>query len=149
MGQESRVIEVAVGLLFEGVRGCRKVLIARRPHGAILGGYWEFPGGKLEPGETPEQALAREFQEEVGVGVRVDRRLAVIEQRYAHGLVRLHPFICTRVSGQLCDLGVAEHRWVGAGELSGYLFPPANRRLLDWLSVVLVRGEDEVIGVGE
>ncbi len=149
MGQESRVIEVAVGLLFEGVRGCWRVLIARRPHGAVLGGYWEFPGGKLEPGETPEQALVREFEEELGVHVCVGRRLPVIEHRYAHGLVRLHAFICGGVSGRLCDLGVAEHRWIGAGELSSYTFPPANRGLLDWLSVALVRGEDVVMGVGE
>lgn len=124
------------------------MLITRRPDGAVLGGYWEFPGGKLEPGETPEQALVREFEEELGVGVRVGRRLAVIEQRYAHGVVRLHAFTCRRVSGQLRDLGVSEHRWIGAGELSGYVFPPANRGLLDWLSAAVVRGEDVAMGVG-
>jgi len=120
---------VAIGVL----TGPQGVLIARRPAQGVLGGLWELPGGKVEPGEAPAQALAREFEEELGLAVAVGKALAPIEHTYAHGRVRLLPFWCrlaedkpqTPVARQ-----VAEFRWVNPRSLADYPFPEANRGLL-------------------
>lgn len=124
------VIEVAIGVVVEQRSGLPWVLIARRRQELVLGGYWEFPGGKIECGETATQCLVREFIEELGVTVRVDRPLLRIEHEYDHGRVRLRPYYCTRASGQPQNLGVAEHRWVLASQLNQFQFPPANRDLV-------------------
>jgi len=80
-------VEVAVGIL---VRGDDAFLLGSRPAGKPYSGYWEFPGGKVEPGETVEQALRRELQEELGVDVQQIERWQVSEHDYPHALVRLH-----------------------------------------------------------
>ena len=79
--------EVAVGIL---VRGDGALLLTSRPPGKPYPGYWEFPGGKLESGETVEQALARELAEEIGVDIVRPQRWKVTEHDYPHALVRLH-----------------------------------------------------------
>lgn len=81
------VTQVAVGVL---VRADGAVLLADRPAGKPYAGYWEFPGGKIEPGESVEQALARELAEELGVQVRGSLPWTVIEYDYPHAYVRLH-----------------------------------------------------------
>lgn len=81
------VTDVAVGVL---VRGDGHVLLGQRPVGKPYEGYWEFPGGKLEVGETVEQALARELQEELGITVLTSARWHVLEHDYPHAYVRLH-----------------------------------------------------------
>ena len=123
-------IRVAIGVLVERKEGRTMVLIARRPKNGVLGGYWEFPGGKVEPGEQLEQCLVREFEEELGLQVSVIGRLPVVEHRYGHGWVRLVPFFCCRKAGQPRPLQVTEHKWVEPRELAAYQFPPANRPLL-------------------
>jgi len=140
------VIEVAIGVLIEERDGVQRVLIAQRPQQSVLGGYWEFPGGKIEQDETARQCLAREFAEELGIRVRVDDAMPVIEHRYAHGHVRLHPFFCARVSGEPRDIAVAQHRWVLPSQLCDYPFPDANQTLIDRLVVELTSvGEAEWI----
>ncbi len=124
------VVDVAIGILIEGGENGLRLLITQRPKQAILGGYWELPGGKVEPGETIAACLVREFAEEVGLTIEVSESLPVIEHRYDHGNVRLHPCFCRRVSGAPTNLQVAEHRWATAAELSGYRFPPANAELM-------------------
>lgn len=88
-GAERSVVEVAVGVLLRP-DGC--FLLTSRPPGKVYAGYWEFPGGKLEPGESVEQALARELQEELGLvidpGAVVRWREQLVD--YPHALVRLH-----------------------------------------------------------
>ncbi|WP_313077495.1 NUDIX domain-containing protein [Melaminivora sp.] len=79
--------EVAVGIL---VRSDGALLFATRPEGKPYAGYWEFPGGKVEPGETVEQALRRELQEELGITVDAVEPWKVTEHDYPHALVRLH-----------------------------------------------------------
>lgn len=81
------MVRVAVGML---VRADGAVLMASRPHGKPYEGYWEFPGGKLEPTETVSAALARELQEEIGIHVRRDAFAWELEHAYAHAHVRLH-----------------------------------------------------------
>lgn len=136
-------IQVAIGILVH-LRGDQvQVLIARRRDEVVLGGYWELPGGKLDPGETPDHCAAREFEEELALRVVVGRSLPIIEHRYDHGLVRLHPFYCTldpQAGGDQQkpqNLQVAEHRWVSPGELSNYRFPPANVALIQTIQTEL------------
>ena len=127
-------IEVAIGVLSEVRDGRASVLIARRRSDSVLGGFWEFPGGKREAGESLTQCLAREFREELGLEIAVTGTLEPIEHDYAHGRVRLVPFHCRRVSGEPRNLRVSEHRWVAPSQLADYQFPPANRDLLAHLA---------------
>lgn len=86
-----QVTEVAIGILLDGVPGQGgRFLMASRPEGKPYAGWWEFPGGKLEAGETVLQALAREYDEELGVSVRDASSWFVFENTYPHAHVRLH-----------------------------------------------------------
>lgn len=128
-GRGPAAVRVAIGVLV----GPEGVLIAQRRAGAVLGGLWEFPGGKLEAGETAERCLAREFAEELGLAVVVGRALSVIGHRYDHGAVRLEPFWCRLRGGRAQrprSLGVARWRWVSADRLDRFAFPAANGPLL-------------------
>lgn len=122
---------IAIGVLVgRGVGGAR-ILISRRPEGAPLAGYWEFPGGKCEAGEAEEACLRREFREELGVEVEPVEALEPIEHHYEHASVRLYPFLCRQVgNAEPRAIGVAEWRWVRPEELGEYTFPPANADLL-------------------
>src|SRR5687767_8821183 len=116
------ITDVAVGI----VKRDGRVLICRRRKDARFGGFWEFPGGKCEPGETPPDCLRRELFEEVGLVVEPTHAFAVIEHYYPKGPVRLHPFLCRVVSGAAVPLTADELRWVEPEALAAYEFPPAN-----------------------
>lgn len=124
-------IRVAVGVLVEDRPDGRAVLIAKRPTDTVLPGYWELPGGKIEPGERPQDCLAREFHEELGVTVAVGDQLPGVAHAYDHGHVILQVFLCTLESGEPTNLQVAEHRWAPLGDLTSYRFPPANNGLME------------------
>jgi len=129
--QSQSQLEVAIGAIVENsYEAGPRVLICLRPKGVVLGGLWELPGGKIEPGETPAECLRREFEEELGLSIEVGRPLGPIEHVYDHAHVLLRPFLCRRLAGEPQDLQVAEHRWVGPGELADYTFPEANGRLM-------------------
>lgn len=132
-------VDVAIGILVEHREGQPWVLIAKRKPDAVLGGYWELPGGKIEPGETPAQCLVREYEEELGIVVRVEEALDIIAFAYDHADVRLHPFYCSPMPDSPAprNLHVAEHRWVPAAELSQFQFPPANVRLIEQVQATL------------
>ncbi len=137
----SKTVHVAIGILVESRQAATCVLIARRKADAVLGGYWELPGGKIEPGESPQQCLVREFEEELGVVVEPGEALAMIEFQYDHARVRLHPFFCRRVRGEPENRHVAEHRWIEARELLDYQFPPANTDLMRQVHARLLGGD--------
>ena len=86
-GKDRKVVDVAVGVL---VRADGDFLLTSRPPGKVYEGYWEFPGGKLEPGETVEQALRRELQEEIGITIAAVQPWKVEMVDYPHALVRLN-----------------------------------------------------------
>jgi len=117
-------VEVAIAVVFDQEH--RRVLICKRKADTVLGGYWEFPGGKCDPDETPEACACREVTEELGVTVRAVAELAVIEHRYPHALVRLHPFVCEWTGGEVQLLAVADAKWVEPAEVANYRFPEAN-----------------------
>lgn len=125
-------------ILVEGGR----VLVARRFDDAHLGGLWEFPGGKIEPGETDEAALARELREELGIEVRVGPVWGILAHRYPERSVRLRFHFVRRTAGEPRAIGCADLRWVTPPELSALPFPAADRILVDELNRAHREGRD-------
>jgi mutator protein MutT len=129
-------VEVGIGIVVN--RG--RVLICRRHDDAAdaFGGYWEFPGGKCEPSESPGECVRRELLEELGIEVTPIIPMAVIEHRYPTIHVRLHPFVCRLDAGEPRAISAAQWKWVGCDELRAYRFPEANGELLAELGRVLI-----------
>ena len=129
------VLVVAVALI--DVDG--RVLIAQRPEGKALAGLWEFPGGKVEPGERPEQALIRELNEELGIDVNEACLAPFVFASHAyesfHLLMPL--YLCRRWSGVVVKREHAALAWVKPNKLSDYPMPPADAPLVAWLRDLL------------
>jgi A/G-specific adenine glycosylase len=125
-------LQVALGIVFSHGR----LFIQKRPATGLMPNLWEFPGGKLERGETPEQGLVREFREELGWRVTLERKIAVIRHSYTSFRVTLHCFLCTlRSTPETAHPATAAAtRWVDPRDLSDYAFPAANRRLIRMLA---------------
>ena len=117
-----------------------RVLLTRRTEGQHLAGLWEFPGGKLEEGESPEQALVRECNEECGIEVEVEDILDVAFHRYPDKDVLLLFYRCHLVAGEVQHLQIADHAWVSAEQLEGYALPPADEGVVKKLGVLLRGG---------
>lgn len=120
---------VAVGVIHRG----KRVLITRRPSEGLLGGLWEFPGGKVKEGESAEQACLREIREETGLEVEILRPLARIRHAYSHFRIIMDVFECRWISGRVRLNGPSAHRWVTIEELEEFPFPKANRRFVPLL----------------
>lgn len=114
-----------------------RILIAKRPNSTVYGGYWELPGGKIEQGESPTQALVREFEEELGIIIVPGDPLDSVIHTYPHACVRLFPFFCTRISGEIQNLAVAEHQWVRPEALNSFKFPEANLPIIKQIHQIL------------
>jgi A/G-specific adenine glycosylase len=115
------------------IRHRGKLLITRRPEKGLLGGLWEFPGGKQEEGETLQECLARELKEELDVVAQVREEFCRVDHAYTHFKITLHVFHARIVSGQPKAIQVAEVRWVKQEELGDYAFPRADRRVIELL----------------
>ena len=115
------------------VRRDGKVLIALRPAGKHLAGYWEFPGGRVEEGETAEQAVVREMREETGIDIRVSARGEAIDWDYGDKQVHLDVFLCDWVKGEPRPIGCDAVKWVEVRELAHHRFPAANDSLIQAL----------------
>ncbi|MFC1823977.1 8-oxo-dGTP diphosphatase MutT [Thermodesulfobacteriota bacterium] len=121
--------QVTAGLIWqEG-----KLLITKRPVGSHLAGFWEFPGGKQEEGETLKACLQREVREELGVEILAQGRLLSIDHEYQHQVISLHFFQCCLKSGKPQPLECEELRWVYPRELDLYRFPPPDKSIIDLL----------------
>ena len=123
---KSKPIEVAAGLVFRD----GKLLITRRSADTHLGGLWEFPGGKREPGETFVRCLQRELREELGIEVKVGPIITDLVHDYPDRSVRLKFFHCRWLRHEPKPIHCDELAWITAAQLSDYAFPAADRRLL-------------------
>ncbi|XHX77106.1 MAG: A/G-specific adenine glycosylase [Stenomitos frigidus ULC029] len=119
-----------------------QVLIDRRRQEGLLGGLWEFPGGKVEPGETIEACIQREIREELGIAIAVGDRLIVVDHAYSHFRVTLNVHHCRHVSGEPQAIECDEVRWVALAELDQYPFPKANLQIIEALRKERVKNED-------
>lgn len=122
--------DVTAGMIWNE-RG--ELLIAQRPLDGLLGGLWEFPGGKQEDGETLPHCLQRELREELAIEVEVGELFTRVEHGFTHFRITLHAFTCRYVSGEPQALGVRDWKWVLPGELSRYSFGKADRQVIDAL----------------
>src|SRR3989338_9091642 len=99
-----------------------RILIAQRKPEVFLGGYWEFPGGKIEDGESVQDCLAREVYEELGFRVRAAGLFRIQAHVYPEKTVRLHFYFCDWVSGQAVKADCQDFRWVLPEEMKNYDF---------------------------
>lgn len=123
----TKLVHVAVGVI---VSADGKILIAKRPLSAHQGGLWEFPGGKVDPGETIEQALIRELHEELAIDVLASQPLIQIRHHYPDKSVLLDVHTITRFTGEPCGNEGQPVRWVEAKALANLEFPAANRPII-------------------
>jgi 8-oxo-dGTP diphosphatase len=122
MSEHQQPVVVAAAVIIRDGR----VLLTRRADGQHLAGMWEFPGGKLERGESPEEALLRECREECGIDVEVGEILNVAHHRYPDKDVLLLFYRCLLRAGEVRHLQVADHAWVKPSDLDRYPLPPAD-----------------------
>ena len=122
--------DVAAGLLFNDDD---QLLIQRRPEDKMLGGLWEFPGGKREPGESMEETCRRELREELGIEVEIEELFGTVSHAYTHFKITMYAFRCRIRAGTPHSREGLPLRWVSMPELTDYAFPRANRRLINAL----------------
>jgi len=125
---------IGVGVVLDGAG---RVLIDQRLNEGLLGGLWEFPGGKQEEGELIAATIARELVEELAIAVEVGEELIVIEHAYSHKRLRFVVHLCRWLAGEPQPLASQQVRWVEPAELADYPCPAANARIIaalrDWL----------------
>jgi 8-oxo-dGTP diphosphatase len=121
---EKRKIRVVAGLL-TGEDG--KVLITQRRPQAFMPLKWEFPGGKVEAGETDQQALARELSEELDIEVSVGKHFMGLVHAYPDFDIDFQVYECKIISGEIRKLAVHNYKWVNVTELDNFDFPPADQ----------------------
>ena len=119
-------LDVVAAQIWQGDR----FLLCQRPESKKRGLMWEFPGGKVEPGETKEEALVREISEELGCAISVDEFLNEVEYSYPDITVYLSLFRCHVVSGIPEKLEHHDIRWISHEEIEEYVLCPADRLLL-------------------
>jgi 8-oxo-dGTP diphosphatase len=119
------IVTVVAAVIEEGDR----LLVTRRLAGSHLEGCWEFPGGKVAPGETQAESLVREIREELGCGSEVDEEVFSTEHAYPSRVVRLH-FFRVRLIGEPRPMLGQEMRWVPRTGLASLEFPPADKALI-------------------
>jgi len=132
-------ITVVAALLLRGGR----FLIARRPADDPLGPVWEFPGGKVEPGESHGAALARELEEELGIRAEVGEEVERVRHAYPHLVVNLHFLRVHGFEGEVRGLDGQEFAWVAPERLGDHEFPAADARLVAGLPARARRWSEE------
>jgi A/G-specific adenine glycosylase len=119
--------QIAVGIIWQD----GNILIGRRRQDQMLGGLWEFPGGKQQPGESLEETAQREIEEETGLRVRVASPYCQVNHGYTHFKITLTAFRCEWVAGEAKPVSTDELRWVRLDELDDYPFPKANIKVFE------------------
>ncbi|MBL8628332.1 MAG: 8-oxo-dGTP diphosphatase MutT [Rhodospirillaceae bacterium] len=129
------VVLVVAAALMTG----KRVLLAQRPAGKSMAGLWEFPGGKVEPNETPEQALVRELHEELGITVQAAdlHPLAFASHTYEKFHLLMPVYACRAWAGEVTPAENQAVAWATASELEAYAMPPADVPLIEHLKRAL------------
>jgi len=122
-------IEVSAGIIFKNGR----LLITKRKKGDYLGGLWEFPGGKRNPGETFEDCLKRELEEELGIKVKVGDLLWSMTHDYPDVRVHLRFFLCSHEDGEPKPIACDAVAWIEREQIKDYAFPEADAMVVDLL----------------
>jgi A/G-specific adenine glycosylase len=117
------------------IRRGKKVLLAQRPSEGLLGGMWEFPGGKVEPGESLEDCLRRELREELDVEVRVGEPFGVYHHAFTHFRITLHAFLCKLTGGAPRPVQAAAVAWVLLDDLADYPMGKVDRQIARKLGI--------------
>lgn len=119
--------QIAVGILEKN----GKVLIAKRRDNQMLGGLWEFPGGKVENGESYEECLIREFSEEVDLSISILSKICEVDHAFTHFTITIHAYLCSCIDGKPKPLSGSELKWVFPEKLSDFPFPKANKIIIE------------------
>ncbi len=120
---------ISVGVIYKE----DKILITKRKEAGLLGGLWEFPGGKRKAGESAETACLREIKEETGLTVSIIKHLKTVRHAYTHFKISMDVFICEYVSGEVALKGPVDFRWITTNEIPEYPFPRSNHKFMGLL----------------
>ncbi len=126
----AKKIEVSAAVILKN----GKAYIQQRLQKGLMGGLWEFPGGKIEKGETPEACLVREVQEELGVAIEIKDKLLTIKHSYTQFRVTLHVFLCQWTEGRIRATQCEQWRWVALKKLPEFTYPAANVKIVNLLT---------------
>jgi A/G-specific adenine glycosylase len=129
MKKKAKVPHIVVGAAVTMNRK-GEVLIAQRRQGDMLGGLWEFPGGKLEPGETIEECVARELQEELGIRTVVGAHFMTVKHAYSHFTMTMHVYFTKIISGRPRPIHCADYAWVKVPDLGKYAYSKADLQVV-------------------
>ncbi len=119
-------LDIALGI----IKKSNKIFIQKRPSTGLMGGLWEFPGGKIEAKEKPEEALKREIKEEVGIEIKNIKKLKIINHAYTKFKVKLHCYEADFENGEVELKAATDGKWVELNDLNEYPFPAANVQLI-------------------
>ena len=131
-----KVVKVAGAVICNSLRNKNAVLATVRGYGDYKG-YWEFPGGKLEKGETSEQALIREIREELNITITVDKLITTIEYDYPNFHLSMDCYWCEIVGGNFKLVEALDYKWVTKNDLYSLKWMPADVGLLDIINEIL------------
>lgn len=128
MNKRKHIVVVAAIIVRDG-----RIFATQRGYGEWKD-WWEFPGGKIEPEETPEDALKREIREELATEIEVDELLTTVEYDYPKFHLTMHCYLCTIISGDLSLLEHEDARWLAIDELDSVKWLPADKDVIEKLS---------------
>ena len=127
--QSMKTLHVAAAVICDSMQEKTRIFATARGYGSFKG-YWEFPGGKIEPGETPEIALKREICEELDTRIKVGDRITTVEYDYPDFHLSMQCFWCEVIEGELVLLEALESRWLAKNELETVAWLPADLSLI-------------------
>jgi A/G-specific adenine glycosylase len=119
--------KIAVGLIWKE----NKILISKRPSNVMLGGLWEFPGGKIKENEIAEDCVKREIKEELNISVSLGKKIQTIKHAYTHFTIELTAYHCQYESGEPSTIGCADFKWIKTNEIGSLPFPKANHKIFN------------------
>ena len=142
MKEESPKLVIGIGLI---INHLGEILIDQRKNNQSMAGMWEFPGGKQEEGELIEVTIRRELYEELGVQVKVEKKLIEFDHCYTHKKLHFVVHICKIISGKPQPISSCQIKWVLPSELASYPFPAANQHMISALRQYLMLDKENEV----